>query len=504
MIFWWTCQATPQVTGLPVFARKPAPVQVTWLGYFGSTGLTAMDYRLTDAYMDPPGFADSIHTEKLMRLPFFSPFQPADCSPAVNELPALQSGRLTLASMNSLGQAEPGGGGALGAYLEGLTGSRMMLCNLGDGDTRALVLEMFAREGIEADRLVIQPWLPMAQYLALHNQIDLALDPFPYNGGTITNHSLWMGVPVVTLAGDRPVGRIGVALMMRAGLPEFITQTEDEYLACVLQQAQDLPRLNQIRLTLRERISANLGASAAQMTVDIEAAYRRMWVDWCGAMPAVTEPDAQEMSRLTLLFNQGHYAQGAAMAQALTVRCPLHGFGWKIWGAFLKAQNQADSALLAMQRAVELQPTDAEALRNLAITQRELGLHDMAATSFGQLAELLPGYAQAAISQAKIYEQLGRWQQSEQAFRRALLLLPGAAELLISLGFVLMKQGKLAEAQSCYEQVVATAPDHVQALYNLGVVLTDQGQLGAAERCFRKAIALKPDDARVYNNLAGC
>ncbi|MBK6592273.1 MAG: hypothetical protein IPG23_05770 [Burkholderiales bacterium] len=164
---------------LPVFARKPAPVQVTWLGYFGSTGLTAMDYRLTDAYMDPPGFADSIHTEKLVRLPFFSPFQPADCSPAVNELPALQSGRLTLASMNSLAKLNPVVVALWARILKVLTGSRMMLCNLGDGDTRALVLEMFAREGIEADRLVIQPWLPMAQYLALHNQIDLALDPFP-------------------------------------------------------------------------------------------------------------------------------------------------------------------------------------------------------------------------------------------------------------------------------------------------------------------------------------
>lgn len=266
---------------LLVFARKPAPVQVTWLGYFGSTGLTAMDYRLTDAHMDPPDRDAPQQAEKALRLPYFAPFQPIDRSPQINRLPALSTGNLTLASMNNVAKLNVQVVRLWSRILECLPGARLMLCNLGDAETGRLVSKLFADEGIGPERLLLKPWMPMLDYLALHHQIDLALDPFPYNGGATTNHSLWMGVPVVTLAGDRPVSRIGASLMNRAKLSQFVTCSEEDYLRCVLSAAEDLHRLNEIRQSLRERIAANPDASPSIGTHSVEHAYRVIWREWC-------------------------------------------------------------------------------------------------------------------------------------------------------------------------------------------------------------------------------
>jgi len=267
---------------LLAFARKPAPIQLTWLGYFGPTGLASMDYRFTDACMDPVGNGGIHEAERPLRLPHFAPFQPFVESPPLNRLPALASGTLTLASLNNLAKLNHRVVRLWARILAALPGARLMLCNIGDVETRQRVTEIFASSGISPERLSLQPWLPVADYLALHHEIDLALDPFPYNGGATTSHSLWMGVPVVTLAGSRPVARIGASLMNRAKLPEFVVGSEEEYLACVLRVAGNLPVLEEIRLGLRDRLVSNADASAEAMTRAVERAYRDIWRAWCG------------------------------------------------------------------------------------------------------------------------------------------------------------------------------------------------------------------------------
>lgn len=266
---------------LLAFARKPAPIQITWLGYFGTTGLSAMDYRFTDVYMDPPGFADEIHSEKLLRLPHFSPFKPHANSPAVNTLPSLSKESFTFASMNNLAKLNQGVVALWSRILHAVPNSVLYLCNVGDAETERIVIEMFERYQIPSSRLLLQPWMPIERYLELHHEIDLALDPFPYNGGTITNHSLWMGVPVITLASNRSVGRIGASLMHRVGLAEFIAQSEDHYLQLAIEFAQQRDRLNQIRLGMRARLAENGEASIAKLTSSVEETYRKVWAKWC-------------------------------------------------------------------------------------------------------------------------------------------------------------------------------------------------------------------------------
>ncbi|MBU2537297.1 MAG: tetratricopeptide repeat protein [Proteobacteria bacterium] len=266
---------------LPVFAKKPAPVQATWIGYAGTTGLTAMDYRITDAYMDPPGLTERYHTEKLIRLPdTVAAYRPEPGCPQVNPLPALKSDELIFASLNNPTKINPGVTALWARLLTALPHARLMLGNAAEGGIQQRLIELFGAAGIAAERLILQPRMPIVDYLALHHHIDLALDPFPYNGGTTTYHSLWMGVPVITLAGEQMVSRCGVAILSRIGMHEFITHSEEEYLQRAIELAQDLPGLNRIRQSLREQMSGT-NCKPGNITHHLEAAYRDMWRRWC-------------------------------------------------------------------------------------------------------------------------------------------------------------------------------------------------------------------------------
>lgn len=266
---------------LPVFARKPAPLQATWIGYAGSTGLTAMDYRITNEEMDPSGLTERYHSETLLRMPDSGvAYRPEPGCPLVNPLPALTSGEFVFASLNNLIKTNPSVVELWARILNALPHARLMLGNVTDSGTRQRVIDQFGQAGVTTDRLILQPRMSLNDYLALHHQIDLALDPFPYNGGTTTVHALWMGVPVVTLAGEHMVSRCAVPLLSRVGLDEFITHNEEDYFQHAVRMAQNLPGLDRIRQSLRERMSAS-SYGPQIVTRHLEAAYREVWRKWC-------------------------------------------------------------------------------------------------------------------------------------------------------------------------------------------------------------------------------
>lgn len=266
---------------LLTFARKPAPVQATWLGYMATTGLTAVDYRITDWSIDPVGTTEQYHTETLVRLPSMAQFQPSKESPAVNALPALNAAPFTFGCLNNLAKVTPEVVRLWSEILSALPHSRLMLGNVGDEATRQKLTALFSNEGVPADRLLLQPKVSLTDYLALHHQIDLALDTFPYNGGTTTFHSLWMGVPVLALRGDTPISRSGAAIMEGAGHPEFVTDTPREYVQRAIECAGDLPRLNGIRQALRGHATSLFGNDPAYVARPLEVLYRTMWTSWC-------------------------------------------------------------------------------------------------------------------------------------------------------------------------------------------------------------------------------
>jgi predicted O-linked N-acetylglucosamine transferase (SPINDLY family) len=266
-----------------VFARKPAPVQVTMLGMPATTGLATMDYRLTDPYLDPPGPGDADYREQSVRLPHcFWCYEPPEDAPAPDTLPAFVNGFITFGCLNQLAKVSPPALQAWVRILQAVPGARLLL-HAPAGRSRDLVRARFQEDGISADRVAFAGRLPRAEYLGRYCAIDLALDPFPYNGGISTMDALWMGVPVITLAGRTAVGRAGVSILSNVGLSELIARTADAYVAIAREWARDTARLAAVRAGLRERMRSSPLLDGPQYAASVDAALRQMWQTWCSA-----------------------------------------------------------------------------------------------------------------------------------------------------------------------------------------------------------------------------
>jgi len=273
---------------LLVFARKPAPVQVTWLGYASTSGMRAIDYRITDAYHDPIGETDHFFTEESIRLETCWCFDPRSNEPAVNALPASTKGFITFGSMNNFCKTNDALLELWARLLRDVEGSRLLI--LSDADShQKRTLDLFEQHGVHSDRIDFPSRRPRPQYLELFHQIDIALDMIPYNGVTTTLDALWMGVPVMTLAGQTCVSRTGLSLLTSAGLPELVARNVDEYVDIASSLAFDLTRLSSLRKTLRDRLRSSILMDAPRFARQMEQAYRAMWRRWCETKRAQSE-----------------------------------------------------------------------------------------------------------------------------------------------------------------------------------------------------------------------
>jgi protein O-GlcNAc transferase len=281
---------------LRVFARKPAPIQVTWLGYPNTTGLTSIDYRLVDAITDPEGVCDAFASETLIRLDGgFLCYDPVADVPAPSPPPSLTSGVVTFGSFNNPAKVSAATFDVWAALLVRQPRARLLLKGLpfADAGTRASFLTRLGERGLAAERVELVARLPgMADHLALYNRVDIALDPFPYNGTTTTCEAMWMGVPVVVRKGDRHAGRVGVSLLSQIGLTDLIANSAEEYVEIALRLANDPARLSELRHLLRPRMAASSLGDGRAFARKMEAALRDMWQRWCSP----TNPINQDAS----------------------------------------------------------------------------------------------------------------------------------------------------------------------------------------------------------------
>ena len=266
---------------LLVFARKPAPVQVTYLAYCSSTGLDAMDYRLSDRYLDPEDGDETVYSEKTIRLPdCYWCYQPLGAPPDVGPLPALETGHITLGCLNNFCKVSELTLALWAKVLRAMPGAQFLL-HAHLGSHRDELQARMAREGIAPGRVRFVGKVSVGEYFGLYQQIDLALDTIPYGGGTTTCDALWMGVPVVSLVGKTGVGRAGLSILSNLGLPELAAHSEEEYVAIAVALGHDLDRLGALRATLRGRMERSPLMDAPRFARGVEAAYRQMWRNWC-------------------------------------------------------------------------------------------------------------------------------------------------------------------------------------------------------------------------------
>jgi predicted O-linked N-acetylglucosamine transferase (SPINDLY family) len=268
---------------LRVFARKPAPVQASFAGYPGGTGLEAIDYRLTDRFLELPESTIPRPAGRPIHLPdSFWCFDPPDESPPVNELPALSAGHIVFGCLHAFSKVNERVLTLWSRVLLNTPGSRLrMLCP--PGESRDRTLHLFGQLGIGKERVEFVAFLPRPDFLAEHHRLDLILDTFPYNGHVTTCDALWMGVPVISLAGQLPVARGGLSILSTVGLPELVANSEEEYVRIAVTLAQDFARLATLRATMRARMQSSPLMDAGRFARGVEAAYRTMWHRWCAA-----------------------------------------------------------------------------------------------------------------------------------------------------------------------------------------------------------------------------
>jgi predicted O-linked N-acetylglucosamine transferase (SPINDLY family) len=399
---------------LPAFARKPAPVQVSGIGYPGTTGLRSMDYYLADKEFLPAGAFDRYFTEKLVHLPAVAPFKPHATAPAIASLPALSNNYLTFGSFNRPEKINSHTIRVWSQLLLRLPEAKMVLGHVRLASVRDTLVKEFAACGITADRLQIHPPYDMDRYLALHAQVDICLDTMPYNGGTTTLHALWMGVPTLTLAGSTPAGRAGAAILSAVGLP----------------------KLARLRSGLRDRWEHSRPRKVDVIADEFDEALRRMWKRWCTRRPAKSfctsnraktrGPQSRKMEAeerlLMSLVERRDFDTAVRLARSLTERYPERSIGWKIYGAFLPTTDGYEHAIAALQTAVRLVPRDPEAHTNLGLTLAKAKRPKEGEAHLRRALDLKPDFAPAHYRLSIAYEFQGRFAEAEASLRRGIAL----------------------------------------------------------------------------------
>jgi predicted O-linked N-acetylglucosamine transferase (SPINDLY family) len=271
---------------LSALAYKPAPIQVSWIGYPGTTGLEAIDYLLCDPFNAPPGLYEQFYTEKFARLPSTGAFAPAREAPPVSTLPALANGYITFGSFNHPNKI---GAAVLAAWAEVLRAvpdSCLLIANMSDPAQQQRLTATLVGHGIAAVRLRFSPRLSLPDYLALHQEVDLLLDTWPYTGGTTSNHAVWMGVPVVTLRGPSRCHCQSAAVMERVGLAAWVADDVAGYVRIARQQAEDVAGLAALGASLRQRWQDSPWRDSTAIAGWLEQGLRAMWQRWCQGLPA--------------------------------------------------------------------------------------------------------------------------------------------------------------------------------------------------------------------------
>jgi predicted O-linked N-acetylglucosamine transferase (SPINDLY family) len=438
---------------LRAFARKPAPIQVSWLGYPGSTGLLAMDYYLADPLWLPPGQFDALFTEKLAYLPDRWTFQPHATAPPVNALPALAAGHLTFGSFNRMGKINPSTIALWSQLLRALPDARMLLGGMPTEGEQGTLIEEFAGHGIARERLSFRGRSTTDAYLALHHQVDLCLDTHPYAGGTITMHALWMGVPTLTLAGSTSFARAGAGILAQLGLDGFTAESETDFVAKGRYWATHLEELAQLRAGLRPRMQRSASGQPQLIAAHLERALRQMWRRWCAALPVQSFDSAdpaiatpidipkqlpanqaeqhretlvvqQQFAAVSALIDQGRLDEGLVMARAMTTRFPEQGLAWKTLGALLWWKGWVIDAVVPMQTAARLLPHDVEALSNLGMALLKSQRFEEAETHLRRALEFDQNFAGAHYHLGMTYVLLGRYTEAEASLRTAFSLSP--------------------------------------------------------------------------------
>jgi protein O-GlcNAc transferase len=365
---------------LLVFARKPAPVQATYLGYPDTTGLDSMDYRITDSLTDSPGRTDRLHTEELVRMPHgFLCYRPPEHIPGPGPLPVLKSGRITFGCFNKRAKITEEVIETWSAILSSIPDSRLFLKfkNFLSDHEKSNISALFNKNSISSDRIhVLKPIQSLAEHISMYSNIDIALDTFPYNGTTTTCEALWMGVPVITLKGSMHASRVGTSILMNSGLEDLIAESTMDYINKAVQLADNIERLGSLHIRLRDMIRCSHLTNEKEFTTALENKFRMMWQRWCDGHhlspsnnTSLNETGSTEIEHLInngeALFNSGHLSEAENTFRKVLEKYPENIAAMNNLGVIFWHYGKISSAVEIFTNILKIDPAFIDARINL-------------------------------------------------------------------------------------------------------------------------------------------
>ena len=454
---------------LGVFAQQPAPVQVTWLGYPNTTGLTRIQYRLTDQHADPPELSDRLHTETVLRLPGSQwCYRPAVSVGIPDAPPRRRNGYVTFGSFNQVTKLSPATRRLWAEILSRLPGSRLVVAGVAEGYARESLLRDLGGAGV-AGRITFVPPVTIDEYFRRFNSVDIALDPTPYSGCTTTCDTLWMGVPVITLPGTMPASRTTASILSTVGLTDWIASTPEDYVRMAIERADDDALLTELLGALRERMRDSPLMDESGFARNVEDEYRRAWRGWCDvrrkAMASAAEsgqPPAAGWNALEC----DDFGTAEEIARSALAKDPRDVESLRLLGTSLLYQKRFREALTPLREALERAP------------RRGLGHH--------------LGYCHLA---------LGDFRNAELVLEREIKVYPDLVDAHNALGVALINQSRREAALRMFIEAARLDPLSVEANTNIGNVLSDLGRKEEAIPYLQKAIEAKPHLADAHHNL---
>lgn len=468
---------------LLLFVRRAAPVQITWLGYSSTTAVPAMDYIFTDPVAVLPG-EESYYTEKVFR---FAPsrfcYLPVGSVPEISLMPMMSRGYCTFGSFNNLAKLSPDVISIWSKIMKSIDGSRIVLKNrfFLDDYVCNRYLDMFNRYGISSDRIEFRQFSKHDDMLSEYADIDIALDSFPYCGGMTSCNALWMGVPVITLDGDRPIGRQTAGFLELAGLHELIASNSEEYVSIAVELASNPKRLAEIRGTLRGRLSSSPLCDPFSFVRKFEEALRTVWQTWCEEQqPAEEYPWDDPRFEVAYRVFQAALKEGKLPIEAyklyIRLLCdyPDHPRALHSLGVVLHNLNESDEGIAHIKRAILLKPDYADAYNNLGQVFNEISMSVEAEDCIRHFVALRPDNHVAHKNLAQALLENGKREEALHACQRAIEIMPDYADGLLTLGNILMASGEASKALEVTYNANRLAPGdaniHTNLLYTMNFV----------------------------------
>lgn len=529
---------------LSAFALKPAPVQVTMIGCMQTTGLTTIDYRITDDILDPPGQTEGIHTEKLLRLesgPLC--FEPYPAAPEPGPVPSLAGAPFTFGSFNNLAKATPSVLDVWSKVLRAAPDTRMQVVS----DSKEMFLRDMEKRGIPRSRFIILPRMDEGEYLASHASVDLILDTFPYCGLTVTMHALWMGVPNVTMTGNTSASRAGASILKRLGLVDFVTGNVEEYIRVAVRYASEPTALAEIRGSLREKMRA-VWANGAKYTSELEGLFREIWRTFSGEIPRAPEPLSQaleltpppaEVNSLTASSVDqapapevssvgGFFKALSEIAEAIdptsnlqttlaTLKDSVEGHSlleleeqtlvknnapWKLMASCAELYAALGATVNAERcfNRVDQSPATSEEWAWLARSFGRAEFPEKAEAAFYSACEFSDVKADATLGLAYVLAKNGKNDAAELFCRRTISLSPSLWAAYLNLGNLLYQRCNFEEAVRVAEPATRISDDS-KLMLNLAAYQQKCGQFSASLQTLEKLITKDPSSASAYVNL---